>query len=131
MKLEACINFDDYSTLRIPLKRPTKRLKLKYAVNGKKKQTFPYHFERDKLFLEKRFLWLKKKVIYYKHGNPGPLDATKNAELLDSEELKTIIETDLFAKMTESTKDRKMEMSIGLILGICAIAGIVLIAVLA
>jgi len=129
MRIEACILFDDNTSLRVKLNRPEKTFKLKYKVNNVKKN-FPYNFKRENLILEKHLWFFNKKCIYYKHGNLEPLDHSFVPETYDSEKLNIFLESQLLKDIGNSTKNKGIEMSIGLVLGLAGILAIVLIAIL-
>ena len=128
MRIEACIFFDDNTSLRIKLNRPTKQYNLKYKINNET-NTFPFKFKRENLILEKHLFFFNKKVIYYKHGNPEPLDTSFINEAYNSEELNIFLESQLLREISDSTKNKKLEFSLGLVLGLAGILALVLIAI--
>lgn len=125
MKIEAVVLFDNMQTKRFKLKNPTGDFELCYKVNNINTKV-PYKFQSDKCFLDKGLIF-KKKCIYYKHGNIQPLDIDLNTKGIDINEYNAIVETNLFSMLVNSTKDRAKEMSMGLILGLAGIVGIVLV----
>lgn len=129
MKLEAVIFMPDNTTIRFKLKNPSSNFVLKYKVDNEE-LPFEYNFKRENIIIDRPFL-IKKKTIFYKHNNPNPLSTDFVAEAIDVNQIKAFVDNQIFNDIARSTKDSKLQFSLGLVLGLAGILAIVLIAIFA
>jgi len=127
MKITVYILMPDNSIIRQRVKNPTTEIKLRYKVNNIN-NIFTYKFKREALLSLKRFLGFEK-VIIYKHDQSEPLGINFKEKDNTQEEINRFLESGLFEELVKSSKDKKAEMSLKLVLGALAIIGLVCIVV--
>lgn len=127
MKIKVYVLMPDNSVLRKTVTNPTNEITIKYKVNGKN-EPFKYNFKRDSLFLNKKLFGIER-ILLVKHNQAEPLSTSFSTKDNTQEEINRFFETGLFEELVKSAKSTKGEMSLKVILGVCAIIGLVLIVV--
>lgn len=127
MKISAYVLMPDNSVVKKKIQNPTNKIKIRYKVNGENKY-FSYNFNRENLFYIKRTFYIEK-ILFLKHNQVEPLNTKFTMKDNTQEQINKFFETGLFEELVKSSKNNKAEMSVKIILGVCAIIGLVLIVV--
>ena len=119
------ILFKNNSILRKKIKNPSKIIKIKYNVDGKK-TVHNYFYKRDKTY-KRKGIFFNHRVSFYEEGNPEPLDSCFSNNTVNMKDIKSMMETDLISQLSASAKNKDIGMTTGAIIAVTAIIALVVI----
>lgn len=121
MKHKAMIIFNSGDIKFFNLRNPNTKFKLRYKVDNEFKN-FYYLYKKDKVFNAKLGILSKKfSISIYKHNIPEPVSFDFKQPKIDSTEIASLIDSDLFRMFVASSKKKMFEGNTLMILGIAGI----------
>lgn len=127
MKHTMYILMKDYSIIRRTVKNPSDKFELIYKIDGEN-ESFSYNFDRTKVYSMKKFIG-RARISFYECGTMEPLDPKFISDIQAIKALNDIGSSKLIKELIASSKNKGMEMSMTMVLGLAGILALVLVVI--